>query len=165
MGGGMGEGGAGGAEDTLVLSRFSQLVADLSAFYGGLEAKIGAPNPNVRDTMRHEHVLRNDSACEFETDNYSITTTSTREWQIVAEPHTLKKDDATHELKLVDGEPRSSQVGEEGFRQIMRLEDLRKKMEEKNAELAKLSKIDSLEQEQISIEEVIAGRMYTGPLL
>ena len=58
----------------------------LSTFFGGLEAKIGAPNPKVRETMESEHTKAPDSQGEFTSGNYGITTTPQTEWWFIAEP-------------------------------------------------------------------------------
>jgi hypothetical protein len=55
----------------------------LSTFFGGLEAKIGAPNPKVREAMEAEHTEALDSKDEFTADNYGITTTPQQEWRFV----------------------------------------------------------------------------------
>ena len=59
----------------------------LSTFYGGLEAKIGAPDPLVREAMDREHTAEGgDRHDEFCSGNYEVTTTSAIEWAFVATP-------------------------------------------------------------------------------
>lgn len=58
----------------------------LSTFFGGLEAKIGSPQPNVHAAMEAEHTQREDSDDKMTTENYGITTTSAIEWRFVGEP-------------------------------------------------------------------------------
>ena len=55
-------------------------------FFGGLEAKIGPPRPNVRKAMEDEHTVASDSRDEFTTGNYGVTTTPETEWWFVVEP-------------------------------------------------------------------------------
>merc|ERR1712176_1735329 len=59
----------------------------LNTFFGGLEAKIGPPNPKLFETMEMEHCKSADSKDPFTTRNYGITTTAEQEWWFVAEPH------------------------------------------------------------------------------
>ena len=59
---------------------------DLSTFFGGLEAKIGAPNPKVREAMESEHTTALDSQDKFTSGNYGITTTPQMGWLFIAEP-------------------------------------------------------------------------------
>jgi len=44
----------------------------LSSFFGGLEAKIGAPDPKVYEAMEREHQLQRDSRRKFITANYGV---------------------------------------------------------------------------------------------
>ena len=62
---------------------FTMKYGDLSTFFGGLEAKIGPPRPNVREAMTDEHVRSSDSQDEFTTGNYGVTTTPEIEWSFV----------------------------------------------------------------------------------
>ena len=50
---------------------------NLNVFYGGLEALVGSPNPNIEETMRAEHKERCDSTKEFVTGNYDTSILST----------------------------------------------------------------------------------------
>eukprot|EP00966_Prymnesium_polylepis_P149480 3453476-Prymnesium_polylepis.1 len=54
---------------------FTMKYGDLSTFFGGLEAKIGAPHPAVGRAMADEHMAASDSKDEFTTGNYNVTTT------------------------------------------------------------------------------------------
>ena len=44
----------------------------LSSFFGGLEAKIGAPDPKVYAAMEREHRAAGDSQRKFVTANYGV---------------------------------------------------------------------------------------------
>ena len=58
-------------------------------FYGGIEAVVGPPNVKVAETMEVEHCRSDDSALEFLSPNYKITTTSALEWQFVTDPQQM----------------------------------------------------------------------------
>ena len=58
----------------------------LNTFFGGLEAKVGSPQPDVHMAMAAEHMKKEDSIERITTENYGITTTSSIEWRFVAEP-------------------------------------------------------------------------------
>ena len=61
--------------------------AGLSTFFGGLEGRIGGPDPKVYEAMEREHVAEGgDRHDEFYTTNYEVTTTSAIEWDFVAAP-------------------------------------------------------------------------------
>jgi hypothetical protein len=59
---------------------------DLATFFGGLEAKIGTPEPKIWDAMEREHTAKKDSDDPFTTVHYGMTTTPRQEWWFVAEP-------------------------------------------------------------------------------
>ena len=46
---------------------------DVSTFFGGLVAKIGAPSAKVEEALLEEHTLRDDSIVPFTTSNYGVT--------------------------------------------------------------------------------------------
>ena len=60
--------------------------SSLTTFFGGLEAKVGRPSPDIENAMMEEHIHMKDSVREFTTDNYGIETTSATEWYFVADP-------------------------------------------------------------------------------
>ena len=45
----------------------------IGTFYGGLEAKLGAPDPSVAQAIRREHLEKDDSNNQFTAPNYGIT--------------------------------------------------------------------------------------------
>eukprot|EP00935_MAST-01C_sp_MAST-1C-sp1_P000490 g490.t1 len=55
---------------------------DVDIFHGGLEARIGAPSPNVEEEMFHEHCEGEWSNVEFELWN-GYKTTAKKEWEYV----------------------------------------------------------------------------------
>ena len=64
-------------------SGFDLEYAGLKNFFGGLEAVVGAPNPNVLSGMRREHCNEVDSIEPFITPNYKMQTTTRIEWWFV----------------------------------------------------------------------------------
>ena len=65
---------------------FELAYGDLSLFFGGLEAIVGAPDPKVIVAMEREHCDAQDSELPFSTDNYLVRTTSRIEWYFVVDP-------------------------------------------------------------------------------
>ena len=148
--------------------------SSLSAFFGGLEAKVGAPNPKVREAMAEEHTRCGDSDVWFKTSNYEMNTTSAIEWRFVAEPDAPPDGGWPVERKLVDlvqeqqrTSPgplmrqltRSSQaLLESGAkpRRAMALEDLEATLAQPNAKLA------GLKEPLVVVEEAMGARLYTG---
>ena len=144
--------------------------ASLNTFYGGLEAKIGSPDPKVEQAMEEEHTLRGDSNDEFTTNNYDITTTSSTEWKFVASPDQPLEGGWPVEKKLVraleeqsSALPLSSEsaafvkAGAQQ-REPMPRDQLKHAVEEKNAKLRKM------QEALLQAIEAMAARLYTGPL-
>ena len=131
---------------------FEMKYGDLSTFFGGLERKIGSPNPKIFEAMEREHTKSDDSMDEFTTGNYRVTTTSEMEWNFIVHPKE---------------EPAGGWPVETILRGTDRAEIMRKPIDEvklnqmftsRNEELHKLD-------EPVMIwEEVIAGCAYTGPM-
>ena len=120
----------------------------IGAFYGGLEAMIGSPDPNVRTAMEREHTAAADSGDEFTTDNYEVTTTPTIEWWFVAEPEGhVAAWPAEHKIEA-PAAPRRPLTSSQ----------LAAVLRRKNAEL---EKIDA---DLLLLEEALAARLYTGPM-
>lgn len=65
---------------------FDLTYGDLSAFYGGLEAIVGPPDPKIETVMEREHCGSKDAAIKFTAPNYNITTTSRTEYWFVVDP-------------------------------------------------------------------------------
>jgi hypothetical protein len=63
--------------DKFAGTTFTLAYTSLSAFFGGLEARIGPPNPNLRVAMRAEHCDSADSADEYTTSNCILSGTRT----------------------------------------------------------------------------------------
>ena len=136
---------------------FTLKYADLSTFYGGLEAKIGTPSPNFAPAMANEHTKSADSQDSFSTSNYGVTTTPEIEWFFVTDADTLAELPPTERDRRCPKE--TTNVKDEARRrQPMRLQHLRWKVAEKNTQLAKAH------EPVLMLEEAFAGRLYTGPM-
>ena len=138
-------------------SAFTLSYTGLDTFFKGLESLVGIPSPNLRLAMRAEHCGAADSAQYFTTNNYGVTTTSTIEWWAVVDPAAGLK-----ELKLkaypsetfgIDDERKRATTG------LMPLKEFLPALEAKNAALRQLKEPELLE------EELLAGRLYTGPMV
>ena len=110
----------------------------LDEFHQGLESQIGLPNPRVYEGMMQEHTARGDSGKEFVAWNYGIHTTPAIEWEYVVCP---ARD------KVYDGE--ASEDTPHG-RTRQTVDEL----------LAK----DKIVRARLTREELIALRLYTGPM-
>eukprot|EP00854_Cymbomonas_tetramitiformis_P010776 gene10776-12745_t len=121
--------------------------SNLSTFFGGLVKVLGTPNvvPNLEENMRREHVSCADSTEEFKTSNYGITTTSKVEWEFVVSPvpHGTYPCETTPPQNPREAKPL------EHFLEVM------------NAVNEKLTKA---EHDPLLRVEVIALRLYTGPM-
>ena len=133
---------------------FKMTYADLSTFFGGLEAKIGAPNPSVETAMAGEHTQSADSKEEFTTGNYGVTTTPEIEWLFVVEPQ--QREGGEHsspwpkEEKLRDTPKR--------MRSPMPLDEMKKKLAEVNHQLKDMN------EPPLELVEGFGARLYTGPM-
>jgi hypothetical protein len=128
----------------------------LDTFFGGLEKRIGAPNPKVAETMEDEHTQRADSDQPFRTGNYGTETTSRVEFAFVTEATPTALDrlgrtewpaetDATLKLRGRSRQPLPLQAFDQ--------------------ELAALNEtLLRLQQPLMTREEVVGGRLYTGPM-
>ena len=145
---------------------------DLSTFFGGLEAMVGAPKPRVREAMAAEHTEQPDSHLEFTTENFCVTTTSATEWAFVAEPNSRPHDAWPVEAKLVlaqkPGGRKSARRGERiaivaherqmSRRTPMPIAELERKIAEQSARLVEQN------EPALTLEEAFGARLYTGPL-
>ena len=136
-------------------STFALAYAGLSTFHGGLEALIGPPNPNLRLAMRTEHCGSADSKFEFTTGNYGITTTPEIEWHVVLDPASglkaLKRTEyptETHDCE-----------NKRGVTELKPIDDFLPALKEKN------EKLKEMEEAELLKEELITGRLYTGPMV
>lgn len=124
----------------------------LDAFFGGLEGQVGAPRPQVLNGMETDHLKQPDSQQEFITGNYGVQTTSAIEWEFV-----MSGEDRGRERAW----PLEStkHLPNRGRRRSHRT------LATYDAELAKKNEqLRAIKQPLITREEVIAARLYTGPL-
>ena len=127
---------------------FELVYGDLSTFFGGLEAKVGPPDPNVAQGMEREHTAAADSTDAFTTFNYGVTTTPQTEWRFVAEPE--RNEAWPVEAKLADAP--------EKRRAPLPSRQLEAAISQANAKLRTLDATTLLR------EEGIGARLYTGPM-
>ena len=142
----------------------------LSTFFGGLEALVGTPNHSVKQTMEDEHTRRDDSEREFVTQNYDVRTSSAVEWAFVATPDKPPAGGFPKEEKILralapEGARRKSksliaiQASGAQPRKPKPVAELEAVVEEKwNAQLRTMS------EPEMSTEEALGLRLYTGPL-
>ena len=127
----------------------------LDSFFGGLERVVGPPHNKVLEAMEREHTSGPEAAEEFVTSNYGITTTSTVEWSFVAAPDAAPEH---HQLERWPEEARDRMPDRGRCRQRRGLDDLQDEVKAKNALL------DAANQPQLVEAEVLAARLYTGPV-
>eukprot|EP00962_Isochrysis_galbana_P028794 scaffold9130_cov124-Isochrysis_galbana.AAC.1 len=119
----------------------------LDTFFGSLEGLVGAPAPKVREAMQAEHTDRVDSYAPFVTGNYGIQTTSKQEWCFVVMP-----DPLTWQTEAID-----------------KIEDKHRRKPQPLSEFVSARNgvnllLKGLNQPEMTEEELIGGRLYTGPL-
>ena len=132
-------------------SAFEMSFGSLEVFYGGLEKLIGPPllvGGTLLGAMRREHVECEDSEEEFTSGN-GLTTYSSIEWEFVVEP--------------VEGKVYNERAGwrdesPDKCRRATALRVFEERMEQTNAKLL------SGEHSALMREEVIGGRLYSGPM-
>ncbi|KAK3273740.1 hypothetical protein CYMTET_18034 [Cymbomonas tetramitiformis] len=132
---------------TLSESNFTYSYSDLATFFGGLVKVLGTPSvvPSLEENMRREHVACADSVTEFTTGNYGITTTPKLEWEFVVTPQPAWQYPC-------------ETVHARHPRQMAPLDSFLKVMETINTQLEAAGHATLLR------EEVIALRLYTGPM-
>ena len=140
---------------------------NLNAFFGGLEGLVGSPSPKVKEMMMEEHTARADSQVEFTTGNYGICTTSSIEFAFVATPDAPPRGTGWP----VEEKIRAALAGEERadlaalrasgaqHRQPLPLVDL-----EESMEVHANGQLRALGEPQMTVNEAIGLRAYTGPL-
>ena len=127
---------------------FSLSYAGLSTFFGGLEAKIGTPKPNLDEAVHDEHCDQDDSQEPFTAENYGITTSSEVEYHFCASPDSTDFGEWPGERESVERSHR---------RRVMPLRILHQRMDEKNEQL-------KLNSEPLLMDiEARCARLYTGP--
>jgi len=121
----------------------------LQTFFGGLEAKVGAPHANVRRSMEREHKESADSQDEFTTPNYHVRTTPSIEWVFVTAPETHAEPFPTEQVLLSSPEK---------MRKPLSSAELSARLEGFN------SRLRAVGHAELMLEEAYGGRLYTGPM-
>ena len=124
-------------------------------FYGGLEGIIGSPTfleGSLLKSLEREHCSLKDAKLPFESSNGIKGTTSAEEWEFVFKPDMAAPDTYAER----GGDFRTSHP--EWCRKPTALAVLKETMRLKNEEL------DSAGQTALILEEIVAGRLYTGPM-
>jgi len=151
---------ANAAPDGDLQSKFASAIemsySGLDTFYGGLEGRIGEPQAAVMETMRAEHQKRTESTVAFTTGNYGVTTTSSAEWLFVLEPTDGGLRRAGREAWASEAEEKLSDRSL--CRKPEALEALLERCATKNELLAQQGEPEVIK------EEVVAARLYTGPM-
>ena len=106
---------------------FTLKFSSLTEFFGGLEAKIGPPNPQVEKAMRMEHTLCADATVPFSTSNYHMQTSSADEYFFVTRPSAPPIHGWAVEARISDDSHRRKPMG---------LDEMASRLAEQNARLA-----------------------------
>ena len=99
--------------------------------------------------MAEEHNKQADSKLAF-TSNNNLRTSSQTEWEIVVAPD-MQKEYPERGNGFVEAHP-------DWVRQLVGLEEMRVRMTEQN------KKLQAAAHPELIVEELIAGRLYTGPM-
>lgn len=133
---------------------FQMAFGGLPAFHDGLEGLIGPPTllgGSVREAMAHEHESSADSAVPFATSNGITGATPSAEWSFVVRPT------ATGAYVERGGDFRTRHP--EWCRRPVPLDEMEERMEHAvNARLRERGHA------ALELDELIAGRLYTGPM-
>ena len=146
------------AENTFELS-----YGDLPDFFSGLEGVIGPPDPKLLNAMYREHCVADDSSDFFVSTNYAVETTSSIEWYYVNDPQAEGREHLK-KFKLDNWPAETSGDIPIEHRRFnppgapKSLKDFDKDFERINRELKRMK------EKPLLMEELIGGRMYTGPL-
>ena len=127
------------------------LYGGLPSFFNGLEPRIGSPDPKVFEDMVNDHCNKPDSQVEFTTGNYSVVTTSEVEWKFVVEPEAPLKWPV--EERLMNDEKMKSHM-----RKLLPTETLERRMQQQNVRIREIGG------DVLTRNDVVGGRMYTGPM-
>jgi hypothetical protein len=117
---------------------FEGAFGTLEQFFEGPEAFIGYPDPNLFDGMRREHCERSNALETFITTNYKVSTCPQVEWELVVSP----KPHSVYPHTTKDASGHSREV----------------------RELTSFRDLETVKEAKLRTEEVIAIRLYTGPM-
>ena len=132
----------------------------LDTFFGGLEGIVGSPNPKIKEGMEHEHTRgpSTESKDWFTTGNYSVTTTSEVEWAFVVEDGATPAQFGLPAWPVEAPESLPEGMRDEGGRQRQPLATF------EAAATALNEQLTAARQPRAILEELIAARLYTGPM-
>ena len=146
----------GGNADSKFAGAVELSYGGLDVFFGGLEGQVGAPDPKVYSAMEAEHTKKADAKLKFVTGNYGVTTSSEIEWWFVIDPTRerlarlrLEQWPAEGDSKLPERRHRRRPVP------LAKVEEERDRVNER---------LRTIEQPEMTRFELVAGRLYTGPL-
>lgn len=141
----------------------------LNTFFGGLEAKIGAPDPKIEEAMKAEHLESLDSQQLLETSNYEIQTTSEIEYKFVVMPDQMPPtmngkwpiEDKLHRAinaSIPSEEQQKLLASGAKPRHPMKIDELHEKLKKANTDL------EEMQEPPVEDFEAFGARLYTGPL-
>jgi len=146
-----------------------------SDYFNGLEPRVGAPKPRLLEAMAQEHCDSADSHVEWTTGNYGITSTAFKEfccvaWEVIDEMKSPDKEsypkewrDAAEKMVRFKDNNRPDSwpietINTKHPRSTERTKDFLMQAVKKNQLL------EDMDEKVLLIEEVLALRLYTGPL-
>jgi len=146
-------------------SGFTGTFADMSDYYGGLESMIGECRKDLMAAMEEEHCEVETgfgaSDLEFQTSSYRVTTTPKQEWRFVTTPSAV--GDMSAGIDRETGESR-------GIRAKLNIEDLHAEAAQlitssfARQGLSRIVTTEEIRDLPLLKEEIIALRLYTGPM-
>ena len=148
------------AEATFELS-----YGDLGDFHSGLEGVIGPPDPKLLDAMHREHCTADDSSEFFTSTNYAVHTTSSVEWYYVVDPNGEGPEHfRTMGLEKWPGEAPDNDIPI-AYRRMMSTPGAPRTLQSFDDEFERINReLGRIGAKPLLKEELIGGRMYTGPL-
>ena len=152
---------AGAATNAEIEGKFKDAISmeygGLEKYFGGLEGVVGGPSQKILEGMAAEHLSSLESNDPFETGNYGVHTTSKTEWLFVTDDDEAA---ALAKLELTSWPAESPEKLPD--RRLCRkrrpLADVERAAEDRNARLL------AAKHTTLTVEELIAAIMYTGPV-
>jgi len=138
-----------------------------AAFVGGLHEVVGAANTAVMETMQEEHTIRHDSRVPFVSDHLLIETTSETEFWFVLDPvgglsrlglERWPEEGPGARRSCASGRSLEELLGSANKRQPLPHAAFCERMRRHNEKLRQHGLAELLE------EELIGGRLFTGPM-
>jgi hypothetical protein len=144
---------------------FEGSFADMTDYYGGLEKLIGECRKDVLQAMEEEHCDVADgygwSDGDFVTSSYRVTTSPRQEWLFVTDPTSV--GDMSAGVDRDTGRARGNRVKIAAADLLANAGELiTKSFQEKGFDIVVTQ--DEIEDLPLLLEEIIAVRLYTGPM-